>query len=288
MTLNDILRATQQKIQDMSYGFSGGDLGGGGPIGRVMEGLATGIATKPGYAQSIDQSAKELASLIGEKNSLKRQKRQQDIEEAKALGFAPIKEEDIIKFGPNGFEVPEHIQNGGSGMPTHVPPSPTPSPAPKVIDELINQPQVQGTQTQSPSLLEDMLNYTYEQAIKRGFHPSAPVSQVAAESGRGTSNFAKTRNNWFGLGAFDNDLNNTWKFKDPRESTDAYFNVMETDPRYATAYEYRHDPLRFLQEIKKAGYASDPNYVNTISNTPEYRRAAESTPSATLLPLTGL
>jgi hypothetical protein len=142
------------------------------------------------------------------------------------------------------------------------PPAPTPTPANPTFDEV--------------------LQYTYDKALREGIHPAGPMSQGAVESDRMNSNFAKTRNNLFGIGSFDSNLGNTWKFEHPFQSVDAYFDLIKNDPRYVKAYENRQDPLRYIQEIKNAGYATDPNYVDTVTNTPEWRMGIEATKSGQL------
>jgi hypothetical protein len=167
---------------------------------------------------------------------------------------------------PNNFEeIKEEVQNTPSPTPTPTPispPIPTPTPA-------------------NPTF-QDVLQYTFDQSLRKNFHPAPVMSQAAAESQRMNSNFAKTRNNLMGMGSFDNNLDNTWKFEHPLHSIDAYFNLIENDKRYKEAYENRHNPLRYIEEVKKAGYASDPNYVNMISNTPEWRMGVEATQSGKL------
>lgn len=126
-------------------------------------------------------------------------------------------------------------------------------------------------QATAPADFNSLLNMAAQMAQKRGFPPQAIASQMAAESSRGTSRFAKERNNYFGIGAFDNDLDNTWRFDTPQESVEALLNLYETDPRYADAYANRQDPTTFVKLLAKT-YASDPNYANMIMNTPEWRQ----------------
>lgn len=134
-----------------------------------------------------------------------------------------------------------------------------------------SQPEVLGATTAAPSEFRNLIALAETKARARGFHPAPIVSQMAAESERGKSRFARERNNLFGIGSFDNNLDNTWKFKSPEESIDAYLNLIETDKRYAKAYAKRNNPKEYIKAIKAAGYASDPNYVQTITNTPEWR-----------------
>lgn len=47
----------------------------------------------------------------------------------------------------------------------------------------------------------------------------------------------------------------------PYEGLIGYARFFHRNKRYATALKYPNDPKRFIEEIKKAGYATDPNYV---------------------------
>ena len=47
---------------------------------------------------------------------------------------------------------------------------------------------------------------------KHGFVANVPIAQCALESARGTSYFAKYRNNFCGIGAFDSDPNKAFSF----------------------------------------------------------------------------
>lgn len=144
-------------------------------------------------------------------------------------------------------------------------PTPTPSPTPGLNMAPIATP--------NPATdFEGLLLVAAERARQRGFHPSAIASQMASESQRGQSRFARERNNYFGIGAFDNNLDNTWKFPKPEDSIDALLNLYQNDERYKDAYSVRHDPVQFIQGVKSAGYASDPDYVWKIMNTPEWRQ----------------
>lgn len=47
-----------------------------------------------------------------------------------------------------------------------------------------------------------------------------------------------------------------------RESFMDYGKLLTGSSRYAGAFKYKNDPKRFLEEVIKAGYATDPNYVS--------------------------
>jgi flagellum-specific peptidoglycan hydrolase FlgJ len=50
----------------------------------------------------------------------------------------------------------------------------------------------------------------------------------------------------------------------PYEGLRGYANFFHRNKRYATALKYPNDPFRFIEEIKKAGYATAPNYVSIL------------------------
>lgn len=120
----------------------------------------------------------------------------------------------------------------------------------------------------------DLVNQAQQVADEYKIPPAVMVGQMALETGRGTSNFAQNRNNYFGMGAFDSNPNNAYSYKTPQDSMRDYANLLTTSPRYSSALQYSNDPYRFLQEVKNAGYATDPNYVDKVSSTPEFRQLA--------------
>jgi flagellum-specific peptidoglycan hydrolase FlgJ len=46
-----------------------------------------------------------------------------------------------------------------------------------------------------------------------------------------------------------------------------------------------NDPVAFTQAIKAAGYASDPDYVQKVINTPEFQHLQHFKPSPTPSPM---
>ncbi|MGC8854009.1 MAG: glucosaminidase domain-containing protein, partial [Halothiobacillaceae bacterium] len=45
---------------------------------------------------------------------------------------------------------------------------------------------------------------------------------------------------------------------------DDYVNFLTTNPRYSEALKHAGDRERFVQELQKAGYATDPRYAEKI------------------------
>ncbi len=56
------------------------------------------------------------------------------------------------------------------------------------------------------------------------------------------------------------------KYDTPEGSFTDHACFFFTYNRYAKALEVKHDPNRFAEEIAKAGYATDPNYANTLKS----------------------
>lgn len=54
-------------------------------------------------------------------------------------------------------------------------------------------------------------------------------------------------------------------YDSPKQSFEDYARLLSTNPRYKEAFKYS-DPILFAQEIKKAGYATDPDYLTKIKS----------------------
>jgi uncharacterized membrane protein YgcG len=114
-----------------------------------------------------------------------------------------------------------------------------------------------------------------EKVAKEEDYPLAViVAQGAHESAHGTSNFAKNRNNFFGVNAVDANPNQATSYPTVEDGIKRYVQLIKTDQRYKAAYAARSDPKKMIEEIKKAGYATDPDYVNKVTNTPEFKALA--------------
>ncbi|MDH3000184.1 integrating conjugative element protein [Chelonobacter oris] len=49
------------------------------------------------------------------------------------------------------------------------------------------------------------------------------------------------------------------------EAADGYGAFLNKNKRYRNAFNYRDDPVAFAREVAKAGYATDPNYADTLT-----------------------
>lgn len=59
------------------------------------------------------------------------------------------------------------------------------------------------------------------------------------------------------------------KYETPEESFTDHANFFFKNKRYAKALEVKHDPYKFAEEVAKAGYATAPNYANTLKSVIE-------------------
>lgn len=157
--------------------------------------------------------------------------------------------------------------------------------------EANQQPQTLGQrvgQTASASW-DEFVKAAGRIAQESGYPLQVLLGQAALETGRGKS---VPGNNFFGikgqgttgtqtLGTQEADSSGRLYqttggfggYRTPDESIRAYIDLISKDPRYANAWKQRTNPARMLQEIKKAGYATDPDYVKKVSGTPEFRGA---------------
>jgi flagellum-specific peptidoglycan hydrolase FlgJ len=109
--------------------------------------------------------------------------------------------------------------------------------------------------------------------------------QTALETGWGKSSLLQTYNNFGGIK--DNDGINTTKpmgtkefingkwitirdgfetYSTPYSGLIGYAQFFHQNPRYSKALNHPNSPLEFIKEIKKAGYATDPNYISKLAS----------------------
>lgn len=104
--------------------------------------------------------------------------------------------------------------------------------------------------------------------------------QSALETAWGKSSLFEKYNNWGGIKDTDginstapmstieytNGVKETIKdgfeiYPSPYEGLRGYAKLITGKKRYAAALKYPNDPYKYIEELKKAGYATDPNYV---------------------------
>lgn len=116
----------------------------------------------------------------------------------------------------------------------------------------------------------------------KGIPWQAIVVQTAIETGWGKSSLFRKYNNYGGIKAVGSqpfvtlptieyyngvktNVNSKFRKWDTKyDGLMGYADFFHVNKRYATALKYPNDPYKFIEEIKKAGYATDPNYVSKL------------------------
>lgn len=124
---------------------------------------------------------------------------------------------------------------------------------PEDIDKWINSKAPKG------SLMRGMGGAFHEAAQASGLDPRYLVSHAAHETGWGTSNILKKKNNWFGIGAFDNSPMSSAYSYGGREN-----GIVEGAKWIAENYYNKGNTT--LDKMHDAGYATDPKWDSKIAN----------------------
>lgn len=136
--------------------------------------------------------------------------------------------------------------------------------------------------------------FAYEESLTSGIPYDFTLAQAMVESGYGESRLTTEANNFFGIKAGSSWTGATITMSTREEGpngsyyVDAVFRAYASptegfidhsrlfieNSRYAEALKYPNDPYKFLEEIWKAGYATDSNYVTIVGgvldSTQEY------------------
>jgi hypothetical protein len=55
-------------------------------------------------------------------------------------------------------------------------------------------------------------------------------------------------------------------YKNFSEAADGYGEFLRSNPRYGACFAYPKDPVKFIETLANAGYATDPNYAKNLKN----------------------
>lgn len=106
-------------------------------------------------------------------------------------------------------------------------------------------------------------------SVEYGIPWEAVVAQGILESAAGTSKFAVERNNFFGIAAYDSNPDAAYYYDTAEEGWRGYFENIVRTKVYCQTGVFGGDnvtnPYTYLQTIKAAGYATDPDYVKSTS-----------------------
>lgn len=109
------------------------------------------------------------------------------------------------------------------------------------------------------SLMRGMGEAFFKAGQESGLDPRYLIAHAAQETGWGTSNILKSKNNWFGIGAFDNSPFSSAKSFEGREK-----GIIEGAKWISENYYNKGNTT--LSKMKQAGYATDPQWANRISS----------------------
>ena len=96
----------------------------------------------------------------------------------------------------------------------------------------------------------------------------AVMAQGILESAAGTSNFARTRNNFFGIAAYTEDPSQALSFETPEAGWRGYYeNIINTSTYLDHGVckgKNITDPYVYIETITAAGYCESPDYVEQV------------------------
>ncbi len=123
---------------------------------------------------------------------------------------------------------------------------------------------VEGVSTQAAAFMDKYYATAAPMLTKEyGIPWEAVMAQGMLESAYGQSQYARERNNFFGIGAFDSNPDNAFRYATPEEGWRGYADNIVSTPTYRQhgAFNFTTDPKGYIEAIKAAGYATDPEYI---------------------------
>ena len=145
-----------------------------------------------------------------------------------------------------------------------------------------SNPQILSNQKRA--FIDPLLPHANRNANRLGTSPNAILAIAALETGWGqkvaSDENGKPSYNLFGIKSFGADVESVdiltteyidgkpekivdrfRVFKNPADAVDGFADFILENPRYKKALEHASDPTRFLEELQRAGYATDPKYA---------------------------
>ncbi len=212
-----------------------------------------------------------------------------DLKAMRAKGKVDVAAKDAQQIDPQAGKSLE----SGQGMPL----KPARVPAALAFRTLPAAPSTPGATVtdsgrirwdQPEGFVRDLMPHARAAAARLGVDPQVLVAQSALETGWGkhlpTDGAGRSNMNLFGIKA-----NSAWEgersvastleyengamlrksepfrsYGSIRAAFDDYVNFLQSNPRYADALKHAGDSERFVKELQKAGYATDPNYADKI------------------------
>ena len=136
----------------------------------------------------------------------------------------------------------------------------------------------EGLSTHQAEWVDRWYETAQQLSIEFGIPWEAVVAQSIIESGAGTSYYATTRNNFFGLGAVDSNPDNAYTYESPEAGWRGYYEFIQRNSSLYSAHGVFAEPTitnpyKYIEAIKAAGYATAPDYVESVS---KYIEAVET------------
>lgn len=151
--------------------------------------------------------------------------------------------------------------------------------------------------------INQLIPYAEKAAKTLGVDAKVLVAQAALETGWGKS-VIKNKKGESSHNLFNIKANKAWKGKQTRVSTlefeggvakkqmagfrsyssyqesfNDYVNFIQQNPRYSTALTVVEKPGRYMHELQRAGYATDPNYANKVMKIYQSKALSSAEPS---------
>lgn len=140
------------------------------------------------------------------------------------------------------------------------------------------------TKTHRPKVVQEFIDMALPSAITTHEKWKVPVSVLLAQSGLESGWGRQVKNNaYFGIkgksvsgetasfttheyenGHYVSKTQSFRAYHDYDESADDYGRFLSENKRYKLAFSFATEPNRFVHEIAKAGYATDPSYENKL------------------------
>jgi flagellar protein FlgJ len=145
-------------------------------------------------------------------------------------------------------------------------------------------------ETKQERFINTIRPYAEKAAKELGTKPEVLIAQAALETGWGQG-ISRHPDGRSGFNLFNIKANQNWQgpivskmtleyknglatrehssfraYTSLNESFNDYVNYLKTNPRYEEALKSSNDPVTYIKELSKSGYATDPAYADKITN----------------------
>lgn len=162
------------------------------------------------------------------------------------------------------------------------------SPAPSAVESKSPTQHQESKFASAREFVEQLLPLAEKVAAKLALNPAVMIAQAALETGwgkhiivdkDGESSFnlfnIKASDDWTGesvakvsseflAGQWVKQESNFRKYSSFEESFNDFYRFISENPRYQQAVEKAHSSAQFIEQLQRAGYATDPEYANKI------------------------